>query len=106
MALTIADAFKLAYEYYEKGKSTKSLESSQVAQDSNKENASQPKSSVTNGQVDIYATPVKTTASSDAPVIQVTSDSISAAVEESGRKMNTLVIYNLILLGRSQVSFL
>jgi len=95
MALTIADAFKLAYDYYEKGK-TKGKgneESSQVAQDDNKENAQQPRPVVTNGHADIYATPSTAKApTSTPPTIEVTSDSSSSAVEDSGRKLQALVM--------------
>lgn len=92
MALTIADAFKLAYEYYEKGKSTTNRESPRVAQDDNKENSQQTLPLVNNRSADMYATPVKARPRSDTPTIEVTSDSFASAVEDSGRKMQALVM--------------
>lgn len=93
MALTIADAFKLAYENHERGKADKSHGSSRAALDGNKENAQQAKPVVNNGNIDaLYATPIKTKAPQ--PVIQVTADSSSsAAVEDSSKKLQNLVIY-------------
>ena len=91
MALTIADAFKLAYEYYEKGRTTKFTDVSQGAQDNNKENTKKPVP-VANNNPDIYATPVKAKVLMDTPSIQVTSDSSASAVEDSGRKIAALVI--------------
>lgn len=98
MALTIADAFKLAYENHEKGKADKSHQSSRVAQDDNKENAQHAKPVVNHGNIEaLYATPVKTKAPQlAAPVIQVSGESSSAtAVEDSSTKMQALVIYRL-----------
>ena len=96
MALTIADAFKLAYENHEKGKADKSHQCSRVARADNKENTQHAKPVVNNGNVeDLYATPVKTKAPPlAAPVIQVSGESSSAtAVEDSSMKMQALVIY-------------
>lgn len=90
MALTIADAFKLAYEYYEKGKSTTNRESPRVAQDDNKENSQQTLPVVNKRSADMYATPVKARPRSDTPTIEVTSDSFASAVEDSGRKIQAL----------------
>ena len=98
MALTIADAFKVAYENYEKGKNAKNPGSSRVAQEDSKENAQQALPVVKNGNADIYAAPAKATAPLDAPIIQVTSDSSSSVVEDSGRKIQALVIQPFILL--------
>lgn len=95
MALTIADAFKLAYENHEKGKADKSHQSSRVAQDDNKENAQHVKPVVNHGNIEaLYATPVKTKAPQlAAPVIQVSGESSSAtAVEDSSTKMQALDI--------------
>ena len=92
MALTIADAFKLAYEYYEKGKSTKSTEISRVAQQNNNENADKLVPEAKNGNPAIYATPAKAKVLIDKPSIQVTSDSSASAVEDSGRKIAALVM--------------
>ena len=100
MALTIADAFKLAYESHEKGKADKSHGSSRVAQNDNKENTQQTKPVVNNGNIDaLYATPVKTKApQSAAPTIQVSADPSSAtAVEDSSKKMQALVICQIIM---------
>lgn len=96
MALTIADAFKLAYENHEKGKADKSHESSRVAQDNNKENTQHAKPVVNNSNIEaLYATPVKTKGPQlAAPIIQVSAGSSSAtAVEDSSKKMQALVIY-------------
>lgn len=96
MALTIADAFKLAYENHEKGKVDKTHQSSRVAQDDNKENTQHAKPVVKNGNVEaLYATPVKTKNPQPAtPVIQVSGESSSAsALEDSSTKMQALVIY-------------
>lgn len=96
MALTIADAFKLAYENHEKGKVDKTHQSSRVTQDDNKENTQHAKPVVKNGNVEaLYATPVKTKNPQPAtPVIQVSGESSSAsALEDSSTKMQALVIY-------------
>jgi len=96
MALTIADAFKLAYENHEKGKADKSHYSSRVAKEDNKENTQHAKPVVNSGNVEaLYATPVKTEAPRlAAPIIQVSGESSSAtAVEDSNTKMQALVIY-------------
>lgn len=90
--MTIADAFKLAYENYEKAKSAKTSENSQVAKNDDKENSVEPKTLASNGNVDIYATPTKAKASSDTPVIQITEDTSSDDVKTAGRKMKALVI--------------
>lgn len=96
MALTIADAFKLAYENHEKGKADKSHHSSRVAQNDNSDNSQHAKPAVNNGNVEaLYATPVKTKAPQlAAPIIQVSGESSSAtAVEDSSTKMQALVLY-------------
>ena len=95
MALTIADAFKLAYENHEKGKADKSHHSSRIAKDDKKENTQHAKPVVNNGDVEaLFATPVKTEAPQLAtPIIQVSGESSSAtAVEDSNTKMQALVI--------------
>ena len=109
MALTIADAFKLAYENHEKGKADKSHHSSRVAQNDNLDNSQHDKPAVNNGNVEaLYATPVKTKAPQmAAPIIQVSGESSSAtAVKESSTKMQVLVLYQfdycqLLLLANS-----
>ena len=96
MALTIADAFKLAYENHEKGKVDKSHQSSRVAQDDNKENTQHAKPAVNNGNVEaLYAIPAKTkNPQPAAPIIQISAESSSATtVEDSSTKMQALVIY-------------
>lgn len=96
LALTIADAFKLAYENHEKGKVEKSQGAGRVAHDDSKENTRHAKPVVNNGNIDaLYATPVKTKSpQSDTPLIQVTADSSSStAVEDSSKKLQSLVMY-------------
>lgn len=95
MALTIADAFKLAYENHERGKAEKSQGAQRVAQDDNKENTQHAKPVVNKGNIDaLYATPVKAKSpQSYAPMIQVTADSSSStAVEDSCKKLQSLVM--------------
>lgn len=90
LALTIADAFKLAYENYEKAKSSKNSENSQAAKNEDKENSVEPKTLASNGNADIYATPTKPKASSDTPVIQITEDASSHDMKTTERKMKAL----------------
>ena len=97
MALTIADAFKLAYENHEKrtvrGKPENDQGSSRVAQDDNKENTEHAKPVVDNGHVDTYARPATRKNNFDAPTIHVSADcsSSSTAVEDSSNKFQALV---------------
>ena len=91
--MTIADAFKLAYENYEKAKSAKNSENSQFAKNDDKENSVEPKTLASNGNADIYATPTKAKASSGTPVIQITEDASSDDMKTTERKMKALVIH-------------
>ena len=82
MALTIADAFKLAYEDHEKGKADNSQGSSRVAQDDNKENTQHAKPVVNNGNIDTSANSAATAAQVDTPTIQITSEPSSSSPVE------------------------
>ncbi|KAL9969174.1 hypothetical protein ACROYT_G021359 [Oculina patagonica] len=93
MALTIADAFKIAYETFERAKADKSQGAARAAQDGNKENTQQAKPVVNNGNIDdLYATPIKAkNPPSGAPAIQITADSSSSTtVEDSSKKLQNL----------------
>ncbi|XP_068698969.1 low density lipoprotein receptor adapter protein 1-like [Montipora foliosa] len=93
MALTIADAFKIAFECHARGKAANNEASSAVEKAGNKGNSQQPVSVANNGSGDIYATPVKVKQPpADPPSIQVTDDyaSAAAAVQDSGRKLEAL----------------
>ncbi|PFX31205.1 Low density lipoprotein receptor adapter protein 1-A [Stylophora pistillata] len=93
MALTIADAFKLAYENHEKNtgrdKPEKDQGCSRVARD-NKENTGQATPKVENENVDIYATPIPRKNRVDAPKIQLSPDSTSDGMEDSNNKFQAL----------------
>ena len=95
MALTIADAFKLAYENHEKkaghGKPEKDHGSPRVSQD-NKENTEQATSVIQNENVDIYATPIPKENRVNTPKIHVSADSSSGIMDDSSNKLQALVI--------------
>lgn len=98
MALTIADAFKMAFINYEKGNVDESHGSSRLAQYDNKEHSQQGKPVVNKGFVDTDANPKTMTAALlDAPIIQVTAGSSSPTAEEDcSKKMQALVKYLLL----------
>ena len=82
IALTVADAFKLAYEIHEKGKADKIQGSLRVAQNDNKENTQHANPVLNNGNIDTSANSAATAAHVDTPIIQITAEpSSSAAVE-------------------------
>ncbi|XP_058949294.2 low density lipoprotein receptor adapter protein 1 [Pocillopora verrucosa] len=95
MALTIADAFKLAYENHEKkaghGKPEKDHGSPRVSQD-NKENTEQATSVIQNENVDIYATPIPKENRVNTPKIHVSADSSSGIMDDSSNKLQALDI--------------
>ena len=98
VALTIADAFKIAFINYEKGKFDKSHGDSQLAQCDNKEHNQKGEAVVNNGFVDTDTSPKTTTTDHmNAPVIQVTEGTSTPATEEGfTKKMQALVKYILL----------
>ena len=99
MALTIADAFKMAFINYEKEKFEESRRGSRLAQ-YNKEPYQQDEAAVNKGFVDTVTSP-KTRAADllNAPVIQVTEGTSSPVAEEVdlAKKMQALVKYILLV---------
>ena len=95
MALTIADAFKMAFINYKKGKFDESHGGSQLAQNDNKELIQKGEAVVNEGFVDTGANPKTTTAGLlNAPIIQVTEGTSSPTTEEDlTKKIQALVKY-------------
>ena len=94
MALTIADAFKLAFDSLEKGKASKNESSSEMRKDY-KENNLNPFPAAKNGNSsNIDTISVKATPHDNAPMIQVTQDypSTAAAMQDSAKKLEALVL--------------
>ena len=93
MALTIADAFKMAFINYQKMKFVESQRGSRFAQYDNQEPNQQRDAAVNQGFVDTDSNPKTTTADlSNAPIIQVTEGISSPAVEEDmAKKIQALV---------------
>lgn len=98
MALTIADAFRMAFINYEKGKFDESHGGSRLAQYHDKELNKQGEAVVNNEFVDTETSPNTTTTDLlNAPVIQVTEGSSSPTTEEDlTKKMQALVKYTLL----------
>jgi len=92
MALTIADAFRMAFINYEKGKFDESHGGSRLAQYHDKELNKQGEAVVNNEFVDTETSPNTTTTDLlNAPVIQVTEGSSSPTTEEDlTKKMQAL----------------
>ena len=100
MALTIADAFKMAFINYEKGKFDESHRGSRLTQYDNKEPKQQGDAAAVNTEfVDTDTGPKTTTVDVlNAPVIQVTEGtSWPAAEEDLAKKMQALVKYILLV---------
>lgn len=92
MALTIADAFKMAFDSLEKGKASKNEASSEMRKDY-KENNLNPFPAAKNGNSSkIDSISVKATPHDNAPMIQVTQDypSTAAAMQDSAKKLEAL----------------
>ena len=99
MALTIADAFKMAFINYEKMKFVESHRGSRLAQYDNKGPNQQGDAAVNQGFVDTDTNPKTTTADIlNAPIIQVTEGTFSPAVEEDiAKKIQALVKFILLV---------
>lgn len=97
-ALTIADAFKIAFMNYEKGKFDERHRGSRLAQYDNKEPNQQGEDAVNKRFVDTVTSPKTTTVDLlNAPVIQVTEGTSSPVAWEVNlaKKMQALVKYIL-----------
>ena len=100
MALTIADAFKVAFINYEKGKVEECHLGSRLAQYDNKETYQQAEAVVNKGFVETDTNPKTTSADLlNAPIIQVTAEGASSltAEEDLAKNMQALVKYPFLL---------
>ncbi|KAJ7363718.1 Low density lipoprotein receptor adapter protein 1 [Desmophyllum pertusum] len=94
IALTVADAFKLAYEIHEKGKADKIQGSLRVPQNDNKENTQHAKPVLNNGNIDTSANSAATAAHVDTPIIQITAEPSSSAAVENLIALDLAVEYD------------
>ena len=94
MALTIADAFKLAYDSLEKGKASKNEAGSEMAKDYRENNLSPFPAAKNGNSSDVDTISIKATPHNDAPMIQVTQDypSTAAGMQDSTKKLQALVL--------------
>lgn len=94
MALTIADAFKLAFDSLEKGKASKNEASSEMTKDYKENNLNPFPAAKNDNSSNINTISAKATPHDDAPIIQVTQDypSTAAAMQDSAKKLEALVL--------------